>query len=122
MPDEEKNNQGGQMASPVLRNAPVSTESLQMLMANLGSQPDMPINEGHVTEMLLQRRQINEFINDDKNRNSWDQRYFLTVGLVFILLISALVIFTHPEYFTQVLSLIIGGFGGFGLGRGFAQN
>lgn len=97
--------------------SPRTTETLQMLMASLGNQPNLPITEVHVSEMLAQRRQINEFISDDKKRGSWDQKYYLTIGLVFILIISGLVIFTHPEYFTQVLSLIIGGFGGFGLGR-----
>jgi len=88
-----------------------------MLMASMGNQQNLPVTAEHVTEMLSQRRQINEFINQDKGRNSWDQKYYLTAGLIFILGISALVIYTHPEYFTQVLALIIGGFGGFGLGR-----
>lgn len=101
---------------------PVSTEQLQMLMASLSGQQDLPVNEEHITEILAQRRQINEFINKDKERVSWDGRYYLTAGLIFILLISALVILTHPEYFTQVLALIIGGFGGFGLGRGTKQD
>lgn len=108
--------QGGKDASPV------STENLQMVMASLGNQSNLPVNEEHVTEMLSQRRQINEFINTDKGRDSYDKKYYLTVGLIFILLISALVIFTYPEYFTQVLALIIGGFGGFGLGRAFKQD
>ena len=95
----------------------ITTETLQMLMTNLSNQQNLPITEGHVSEMLAQRRQINEFISDDKKRGSWDQKYYLTVGLVFILLISGLLLLTRPEYFTQVLSLIIGGFGGFGLGR-----
>jgi polyferredoxin len=84
-------------------------------MANIGNQ-QLPVTSGHVDEILSQRRQINEFINKDKERDSWDRKYYLTVGLIFILIISCLVIFTYPEYFTQVLSLIIGGFGGFGLG------
>ncbi len=100
----------------------VTTESLQMLMANLGSQQNLPVTEEHVSEMLSQRRQINEFVSKDKERTSWDEKYYLTVGLLFILIISALVIFTHPEYFTQVLSLIIGGFGGFGLGRAIKKD
>lgn len=95
----------------------VTTEALQILMANLTNQQNLPVTEDHVAEMLSQRRQINEYINKDNGRKSWDQKYYLTIGLVFILLISGLVIFTKPEYFTQVLSLIIGGFGGFGLGR-----
>ncbi len=97
--------------------SPVTTEKLQMLMASMGNQQNLPVNEEHVTEILAQRRQINGFINEDKQRESSDQRYFLTAGLIFILLISALTILKKPEYFTQVLSLIIGGFGGFGFGR-----
>lgn len=102
--------------------APVSTENLQMLMASLGNQQNLPVNEEHVTEMLSQRRQINEYINNDKARDSYDKKYYLTAGLIFILTISCLVIFTHPEYFTQVLALIIGGFGGFGFGRAYKQD
>ena len=100
----------------------MTTESLQMMMANLGNEQNLPITEQHVTEMLSQRRQINGFISDDKKRASYDQKYYLTTGLAFILIISGLVIFTHPEFFTQVLSLIIGGFGGFGLGRATKQD
>ena len=95
----------------------VVSESLQMLMASLGGSQDLPVTEEHISEMLSQRRQVNEFVNEGKKRDSYDQRYCLTIGLLFIVVISALIIFTHPEYFTQVLSLIIGGFGGFGLGR-----
>lgn len=95
----------------------ITTEALQILMTNLTNQQNLPVTEDHVAEMLSQRRQINEYINKDNGRKSWDQKYYLTVGLSFILIISGLVIFTKPEYFTQVLSLIIGGFGGFGLGR-----
>lgn len=95
----------------------ITSETLQVLMANLPNQQNLPVTEDHVAEMLAQRRQINEYINKDNGRKSWDQKYYLTVGLSFILIISGLVIFTKPEYFTQVLSLIIGGFGGFGLGR-----
>lgn len=98
---------------------PVTTEKLQVMLASLGNQQKLPMNEKHVTEMLFQRRQINEFINKDKQRDSGDKRYFLTAGLVFIFMISCLVLYTYPEYFTQVLSLIIGGFGGFGIGKGF---
>ncbi len=97
--------------------SPITTEALQILMANLSNQQNLPVTEDHVAEMLSQRRQINEFINKDNGRKSWDQKYYLTSGLLFILMISGLVIFTKPEYFTQVLALIIGGFGGFGLGR-----
>lgn len=100
----------------------VTTESLQMLMASLGNQQNLPVNEEHVTEMLSQRRQINELINVDKGRASYDKKYFLTAGLIFILVISGLVIFTRPEYFTQVLALIIGGFGGFGFGQAYKRD
>lgn len=99
-----------------------TAERLQMMMATMDGNSNLPVNETHVTEMLAQRRQINDYINADKARDSWDQKYYLTAGLVFILLISLLVIFTKPEYFTQVLSLVIGGFGGFGLGRVSKQN
>ena len=101
---------------------PVSSESLQMLMASLGDQQNLPVNEAHVTEMLSQRRQINEFISEDKKRGSYDKKYFLTAGLIFIVVISSIVIFTHPEYFTQVLALIIGGFGGFGFGQAYKRD
>ncbi len=97
----------------------MTTESLQMLMANIGNAQNVPITEEHVSEVLSQRRQINEFINKDKERSSYDQKYFLTVGLIFILLISGLVIWTYPEYLSQVLSLIMGGFGGFGVSKVF---
>ncbi len=123
MPNNQPNSPAPQNGRPQGgQNTPVSTESLQMMMASLGNQPNLPVNETHVTEMLSQRRQINEFINTDKARDSYDKKYYLTAGLIFILLISGLVIFTYPEYFTQVLALIIGGFGGFGLGRASKQD
>ncbi len=121
MPRPEKNREITDSANPTSPQNPISTEKLQMLMASLSGGQDLPVNEDHVTEMLSQRRQINEFINKDKGRDSKDRKYFLTAGLIFILLISALIIFTRPEYFTQVLSLIIGGFGGFGFGKGFSK-
>lgn len=121
MPNETERLPANSTNSPTASSNPVSMENLQMLMASLGGQQDLPVNEEHVTEMLAQRRQINEYINKDKERGSWDGKYYLTTGLLFILAISALVMFTRPEYFTQVLSLIIGGFGGFGLGRGTKQ-
>ena len=107
--------------SPNPRIPTITRESIQMLAASLSGQQNLPVTEAHVEEMLSQRRQINEFINKDKERDSWDGKYYLTIGLIFILAISALIIFTKPEYFTQVLALIIGGFGGFGLGRTFRQ-
>lgn len=122
MPNNDEDTTRPNGVLPGTTNSPVTTESLQMLMASLGNQQNLPVNVEHVTEMLSQRRQINEFINEDKKRNSWDQRYYLTAGLMFILVISALIIFTYPEYFTQVLALIIGGFGGFGFGRGIKQD
>ena len=119
MLSEDENDHVGSAhaTTPTTTGSPVSTENLQMLLAQLGNQGSLPVTEEHVAEMLAQRRQINEFINEDKRRSSYDQKYYLTGGLIFVLLISALTIFTHPEYFTQVLSLIIGGFGGFGLGK-----
>ena len=86
-------------------------------MATMGNQQSNQVTEDHINELLAQRRQVNEYVNEDRKRSSWDKKYYLTIGLAFILLISCLIIFTHPEFFTQVLSLIIGGFGGFGLGK-----
>ena len=52
----------------------------------------------------------------EENQASYDGKFYLVVVCVFIIVFSALVLKYYPEVFSQVLSLIIGLFGGGAVG------
>jgi len=79
------------------------------------------LSEKQVDEVLSQRRKIAEFVHEDRQRDSYDMKFYLIGILLFVLLFSGLVLWKKPDVFSEVLSLIVGlfggGVGGYGIGK-----
>ncbi len=73
-------------------------------------------------EILSQRRKITEYVHEDRKRESYDAKFYLIVIVVFVFFFSALVLKFYPEVFPQVLSLVIGLFGGGGVGYSIGKS
>lgn len=89
----------------------------------MGEDSYVPITQ-QVDEILSQKRQVNEFIRDDRRddhekfkiSSKTDLHYFYG-SLVFVVLIAVLVLWKKPEYFTEVLSALLEFAGGYGVGQ-----
>ena len=91
--------------------------SFSLLLQQVIGKDSLPITEKQVDEVLSQRRQIHELMHKDKQRESLDKRFYFFATLLASLIVIILVLFFAKQFLTQVLSLIIGGIGGYGLGR-----
>ena len=109
MPDD-----GG--IEPAARSGDKEPSFSQLLQRVIGKD-SLDITEKQVDEVLAQQRQIHEFVHQDKQRESWDKRFYFFVTLVASLIVIILVLFFAKQFLTQGLSLIVGGIGGYGLGR-----
>jgi hypothetical protein len=99
-----------------------SQQQLSVLLQKvIGSGEQDSLTEEQKTELLAQRRQISEYIHEDKRRASSDERFRLVSLMLFVFLFSGLVLLFKPDSFEQVLALVIGlfggGAGGYALGR-----
>lgn len=83
---------------------------LMQRVLNADNSPDFTSEQ--IDELLAQKRQVNEFVHEDKKRESENSKFFLTVVLLFILIFSAMIVWKLPEYFGEVLSFLAGLFGG----------
>lgn len=90
-----------------------------MLQKVLGENSFSP-TEKQVDEILSQRRKVYDYIHDDKKTDSYDKKFYFIGALIGSLVVTILVLFFAKEFLTQIISLIIGAFGGYGIGK--AQN
>lgn len=117
------NNTAVTEAAPQPQNSGTSQEhTLSILMQKVLGQDNTPnLTEKQVDELLSQRREITSYIHEDKKRESRDSKFGLVTILVFILLFSGLVLWKYPGSFSEVLSLLIGLFGGAFGGYGYGK-
>lgn len=100
-----------------------NSQELSILMQKvLGTDSTPDFTKEQVDELLSQKRETTGYIHADKKRESFDNKFFLVVICLFIFAFSALVLKYYPEVFSQVLSLIVGlfggGAGGYAVGKG----
>lgn len=98
-----------------------SHEMSILLQKVLGADNTPNFTEKQVDELLAQKREITGFIHEDKKRESRDGKFYLTSVLAFILLFSGLVMWKKPDLFSEVLSFLVGVFGGSLGGYGLAS-
>lgn len=91
--------------------------TLSVLMRGMVGENAFVPTERQVDEMLAQRREVHNFIHEDKKMESKDNRFYFGWTILVCLLIVMFVLFFAKEFLTQVLSLIVGAFGGYGFGR-----
>ena len=91
--------------------------SFSLLLQQVIGKDSFQITEKQVDEVLSQRRQFHELVHKDKERESLDKRFYFFVTLLSSLVVIILVLFFAKQFLAQVLSLIVGGIGGYGLGR-----
>ena len=82
----------------------------------LGENSFVP-TEKQVDEILLQRGKVYDYIHEDKTIDSYDTKFYFVGALIGSLVVTILVLFFAKEFLTQILSLIIGAFGGYGIGK-----
>lgn len=91
--------------------------TLSILMQKVSGEGPITPTEKQVDEILSQRRQVHDMIHKDGIRESNDKKYYFTVIIIASCVVIVLVLFFAREFLTQVLSLIIGGLGGYGIGK-----
>lgn len=115
MPNE--NELASSSQSQNVKNAQEHTLTL-LLQKIAGEDGASDLSESQVNEVLAQRRQVTDYIHKDRERESFDLKFYLVIILVFILIFSGGVLWRKPDAFSEVLSLLIGlfggGFGGYG--------
>ena len=100
-----------------------STQELSILMQKvLGTDSTPDFTKEQVDELLSQKRETTGFIHADKKRDSYDNKFYLVVVCLFVIAFSALVLKYYPEVFSQVLSLVVGLFGGGAGGYAVGKN
>lgn len=91
--------------------------TLSILMQKVLGEGSITPTEKQVDEILSQRRQVHDMVHKDGIRESGDKRYYFTMIMIASFAVITLVLFFAREFLTQVLSLIIGGLGGYGIGK-----
>lgn len=96
-------------------------QTLSVLLQKVIGQDSSPdLTKEQVDEVLSQQRQVKEYIHEDRKRESYDSKFYLITILAFILIFSGIVLWKYPDAFSEVLSLLVGlfggAFGGYGLG------
>lgn len=94
-----------------------SEKSLSIVLQRVLGDTSFAPNEKQVDEILSQRSKVYDYIHDDRKRESSDKKFYFVGALGASLVIVVLVLFFAQEFLTQVISLIIGAFGGYGIGR-----
>ena len=94
-----------------------SEKSLSIVLQRVLGDSSVTPNEKQVDEILSQRSKVYDYIHDDRKRESSDKKFYFAGALFSSLIIVVLVLFFAKEFLTQVISLIIGAFGGYGIGR-----
>ncbi|MDQ5953199.1 MAG: hypothetical protein QG551_427 [Patescibacteria group bacterium] len=93
------------------------SDNMSMLLQKVIGTDSFNPTEQQVDEVLSQRRQVLSYVHEDRKQESTDKKFYFTLTLVATTVIILLVLFFAKEYLTQVLSLIIGGLGGYGIGK-----
>lgn len=103
---------------------PHSETKLQMILQKIIGQDAYTPTPEQVSTIIFQRGEIAGYIR--KDREEEHERFKVTAGnnlhyfygsLIFVVLIAGAVLWQKPEYFTQVLSALLGFAGGFGVGQ-----
>lgn len=120
MPDKSQNVSEEVIPSVPQKKNQTEKELTFLLQKAIGG--DTPnLSETQVDEVLAQRKEIAGFVHEDRKRESFDTKFILIGILIFVLLFSCLVLWKKPDVFSEVLSLIVGlfggGAGGYGLGK-----
>ena len=93
-----------------------NTQELSVLLSKaLGTDNTPEFTKEQVDELLSQKSKITDYIHEDRKQESWDNKFYLVIVVVFILLFSGLVLWKNPALFNEVLYFLAGLFGG-GLG------
>lgn len=104
--------------------------ALQVVMNQVTGLADTPpLTEKQTDELLAQRRLILDYTRADRKdahdrhkTNTITVRILGLVGVVAFLVIFLSVLLVKPDLLPELLSLIIGGGGGYGLGRAQGSN
>lgn len=95
-----------------------SEKSMTVLMQKvMGGEGSFEPNEEQVDEILAQKSKIIDYVHQDKLRDSKDRRFYFLGILIALVTVVLLVLFFAKEYLTQIVSLIVGAFGGYGVGK-----
>jgi cytochrome c1 len=108
---------------PEVKNKVVSESetTVHMLLQKMVGGNNFTPTEKQVDEILAQKSKIIDYVHRDKQRSSYDSKFYLIVVLIFVLIFSGLVIYFKPDLFSQVLSFLTGIFGGGLGGYGFGK-
>lgn len=88
-------------------------QEISILLQKIMGQDNVPsLSDAQISELLAQRREIANYIHEDKKRESYDAKFLFVGVLTFVLIFSALVLWKKPDVFSEVLSLIVGLLGG----------
>ncbi len=91
--------------------------SFSIMMQKVLGENSFTPTEKQVDELLAQRNKVYGFIHEDKKIDSYDKKFYFIGALIASLVIIILVLFFAKEFLTQILSLLIGAFGGYGIGK-----
>lgn len=98
------------------------SQQFNVLLQKMIGENSPNFTKEQVDEILSQRREIAGYIHKDRKTESYDGKFYLIVIISFILIFSGLVLWAKPDIFSQVLSLIVGLFGGGIGGYGFGKS
>ncbi len=102
------------------RNPVVTSEqqkSMTILMEKVMGDTSFTPTETQVDEILSQKSKVIDYIHEDKKLESSDNRFYFLAVIIFSGIIILSVLFFAKENLTQIVSLIIGGLGGYGIGK-----
>ncbi len=109
---------------PHVTSSPASETTLQMIMQRVIGQDAYTPTLAQIDEIIAQKGKIVDYIREDRKEDhdkfkisSKNGLHYFYGSLVFITVIAGAVLWQKPEYFTQVLSALLGFAGGFGLGQ-----
>jgi len=99
-------------------------EELKMLMASLADDSVPQLNSQQIDKVLEDRAKVNEYIREDRkdkheefNTEKKNELHFLYVGAIFLLAVASIVAFVKPEYLGELVTGIVAGGGGYGIGK-----
>ncbi|MBI2454019.1 MAG: hypothetical protein HYV54_00360 [Parcubacteria group bacterium] len=101
-----------------------SVHTLQVLLQKVMGGDNFTPTAKQFDEILNQRKTVHGYIHEERMQehdkfkiNSKNDRFYLVIILIFVLLMSAGVLIFKPDFFTEVLSALLGFAGGFGVGK-----
>src|SRR6266851_7992929 len=127
MPKDNQNPPAVPSATEELQATPPAQRraDLQVIMqqvAGLGQMPDL--TEAQISEVLAQRRLVTDYTRADRKDNheqfkdnTQTLRLFWITGLAALLIVFISVLLFKPDLLSQLVSALLGGGGGYGIGR-----